>query len=101
MRLYIEDVTQRLEKMRDQSLVQGMENYMKNKFPFLGIRSTPRRNQMKEWKKSLPADLSRSEAWEIVLELWQKEEREYHHFALDWMMTWSIKSYEKDDIDGI
>ena len=72
MRLYIEDAAQRLEKVRDHSLVQGMENYMKNNFPFLGVRSTPRRNQMMEWKKTLPAQLSRREAWEIVLELWQK-----------------------------
>ena len=101
MRLYIEDAAQRLEKVRDHSLAQGMENYMKNNFPFLGVRSTPRRNQMMEWKKTLPAKLSRREAWEIVLELWQKEEREYHHFALDWMMTWPMKSYEKEDIEGI
>ena len=101
MRLYIEDAAQRLEKVRDHSLAQGMENYMKNNFPFLGVRSTPRRNQMMEWKKTLPAQISRREAWEIVLELWQKEEREYHHFALDWMMTWHMKSYEKEDIEGI
>ena len=74
---------------------------MKNKFPFLGIMSGPRKEVMRAWKATLPTTLTRNEIWDIIRELWQKEEREYHQLALDWMLTWNIKSFEKSDIEHI
>lgn len=101
MIVYIDDLSKRLELVRDSSRVTAMENYLKNKFPFLGVMSGPRKEVMRAWKASLPSTLTRNETWDIILELWQKEEREYHQLALDWMLTWNIKSYEKTDIDHI
>ena len=101
MRIYVDDLELRFQKVRDHSRIQGMENYMKNNFPFLGIMSTPRREVLRSWKTTLPNNLSRKQAWELVRELWLKEEREYHQFALDWLMTWPAKSYQKEDIDEI
>ena len=101
MRTYIEDVSARLESMRDVARAVQMEKYLKNNFPFLGVMSQPRKGVMKAWKATLPKDLSHEQAWDIVKELWQKEEREFHHFALDWVMSWPIKSYQKEDIKEI
>ncbi|MFM6933894.1 MAG: DNA alkylation repair protein [Flavobacteriales bacterium] len=101
MRVYIDDLSERLELIRDHSRIEAMENYMKNNFPFLGIMSTPRRVVYRAWKETLPKDLTRQQCWEIVRELWQKEEREYHQIALDYMMSWPLKSYQKEDIQGI
>ena len=101
MSAYIDDLSKRLELVRDSSRVTAMENYLKNKFPFLGVMSGPRKEVMRAWKASLPSTLTRNETWDIIRELWQKEEREYHQLALDWMLTWNIKSYEKTDIDHI
>lgn len=98
---YIDDLSKRLELVKDSSRVTAMENYMKNKFPFLGVMSGPRKEVMRSWKACLPATLTRNEAWDLIRELWQKEEREYHQLALDWMLTWNIKSYEKADIEHI
>ena len=98
---YIDDLSKRLELVRDPSRVTAMENYMKNNFPFLGVMSGPRKVVMHAWKASLPISLSRGETWDLIHELWQKEEREYHQLALDWMLTWNIKSYEKSDIEHI
>jgi 3-methyladenine DNA glycosylase AlkD len=98
---YIDDLSTRLELVRDSSRVTGMENYLKNKFPFLGVMSGPRKEVMRTWKASLPTTLTRNETWDLIRELWQMEEREYHQLALDWMLTWNIKSYEKSDIEHI
>jgi 3-methyladenine DNA glycosylase AlkD len=101
MNAYIDDLSKRLELVRDASRAIAMENYLKNKFPFLGVMSGPRKEIMRAWKASLPATLTRSETWDLIRELWQKEEREFHQIALDWMLTWNIKSYEKSDIEHI
>jgi 3-methyladenine DNA glycosylase AlkD len=101
MSIYTDDLSRQLELKRNPSRAIAMEKYMKNKFPFLGVMSGPRKEVMRAWKATLPATLSRSESWEIIRELWQKEEREYHQLALDWMLTWNIKSYEKTDIHHI
>jgi 3-methyladenine DNA glycosylase AlkD len=101
MTAYIDDLSKRLELVRDSSRVTAMEKYMKNKFPFLGIMSGPRKEVMRAWKATLPTTLTRNEMWDIIRELWQKEEREYHQLALDWMLTWNIKSFEKSDIEHI
>jgi 3-methyladenine DNA glycosylase AlkD len=101
MSAYIDDLSKRLELVRDSSRVTAMENYLKNKFPFLGVMSGPRKEVMRAWKANFPSTLTRNETWDIIRELWQKEEREYHQLALDWMLTWNIKSYEKTDIDHI
>lgn len=101
MNAYFDDLSKRLELVSDASRVTAMENYLKNKFPFLGVMSGPRKEVMRAWKSTLPIQMSRSETWDFIRELWQKDEREYHQLALDWMLTWNMKSFEKSDIEHI
>lgn len=101
MNAYFLDLSKRLELVRDPSRVTAMENYMKNKFPFLGVMSGPRKEVMRAWKSTLPKNMSRCETWDFIRELWQKDEREYHQLALDWMLTWNMNAYEKTDIEHI
>lgn len=57
-----------------------MEKYMKNHFPFLGIKSPLR----KELSKRLFTEQGVPENWEeVVRELWEQPEREYQYVALD------------------
>ncbi|MED4585163.1 DNA alkylation repair protein [Brevibacillus choshinensis] len=57
-----------------------MEAYMKNQFPFLGIKTPLRR----ELSKRLFREQGIPEDWDVVVrELWSLPEREYQYIALD------------------
>ncbi len=59
-----------------------MEKYMKNRYPFLGIRAPERRKQ----SKKLIMDskyYSLNELFNIIDYLYGKNEREYHYVAID------------------
>jgi 3-methyladenine DNA glycosylase AlkD len=62
---------------------ERMAAYMKNHFPFLGIMKTERTALTKEMLK-----VCRTATPEIIHAgislLWQKPEREYHYFAIEW-----------------
>ncbi len=77
----------------------GMNAYMKNKFVFFGIKAPVRKALADAWIKSLPATLSPTERKEIVWELYNQEQREFHYVAIDWMNAWKKEMIEKDDSD--
>ncbi|MGG4494078.1 DNA alkylation repair protein [Brevibacillus reuszeri] len=71
---------QAFQARADQALAGPMEKYMKNLFPFLGIKSPLR----KELSKQLFREQGIPDNWEeIVRELWVLPEREYQYLALD------------------
>lgn len=74
----------------------GMEKYMKNLFPFLGITSPERKLICKELlaKKNLP---EKSEAIKFSKILWNKNEREFQYVAMDLLDKYK-KQLEVDDI---
>jgi 3-methyladenine DNA glycosylase AlkD len=74
----------------------GMEKYMKNLFPFLGISSPERKLICKELlaKKNLP---EKSEAINFSKILWNKKEREFQYVAMDLLDKYK-KQLEVDDI---
>lgn len=68
---------------------KAMAAYMKNLFPFLGIKSVPRRKLFKNFVAEFGwPDVAEVDA--LVKELWQKEEREYQYLALD-LLEWRFK----------
>jgi 3-methyladenine DNA glycosylase AlkD len=75
----------------------AMENYMKNKFPFFGIKTNDRRLILKElssqYKQEIDADFRR-----ISLELFQKKEREFHYCGQEILFKSIKKKFLKDDI---
>lgn len=57
----------------------GMEKYMKNRFTFLGLNAPLR----KELQKPIFAEINKSSTGlEIVQELWNQPEREFHYAAI-------------------
>jgi 3-methyladenine DNA glycosylase AlkD len=74
----------------------GMEKYMKNLFPFLGISSPERKLICKELlaKKNLP---EKPEAINFSKILWNKKEREFQYVAIDLLDKYK-KQLEVDDI---
>jgi 3-methyladenine DNA glycosylase AlkD len=57
-----------------------MEAYMRNQFPFLGIKSPERRMITSSHMKTTPL-LSEKELVVVVKQLWKMKEREYQYFG--------------------
>ncbi|MCG2612318.1 DNA alkylation repair protein [Flavobacterium sp. SM15] len=77
-------------------LAAPMEAYMKNNFPFLGIKTTPRRTLFKEiW--NLHKEEIKQNTRAIALELYNKKEREFHYCAIEILMKELKKKNQKED----
>lgn len=59
-----------------------MENYMKNRYPFVGVKSPDRKKQSKELINESKL-YSLEQLFQIINYLYQKEEREYQNVAID------------------
>ncbi|MGR9050362.1 DNA alkylation repair protein [Halobacillus faecis] len=92
-----ENVTTVLEKHRDEDQRIPMENYMKNHFPFFGIKAPDRKRilapLLKEYK-----DMTADERLEAAVLLFQKSERECHYAALAFLEK-GIKKAPEHSID--
>lgn len=84
------------EQHRNMENAIPMQKYMKNHFPFLGIKS-PLRKELsgKFFKESgiLKEPLQPG----FVLALWEKDEREYQYAAMDYIEK-SLKKLKKEDL---
>lgn len=79
----------------NQETARPMEAYMKNQFPFLGIKTPLRR----ELGKRLFQEQGNPEDWEVVVrELWSLPEREYQYIALD-LLGKGKKRYIPEDLE--
>jgi len=79
---FISCVTRLFEGARDGRIASGQTAYMRNKFPFLGIQSAPRKQLQKvAFDKHKVKD--EKELTRLVKALWLKEEREFQHCAID------------------
>lgn len=116
---YSSEVVARLreafEPHADQDRANGMTNYMRNQFPFVGIQTTPRRKLARAALSGLPRPSER-EVVEASTALYQLAPREYQYAAvelvaanvtgcspafvdhLEWMVT--TKSWW-DTVDGL
>lgn len=75
----------------------AMSKYMKNKFPFYGIKTTERRLLFKTiWKQNQQEVAENTRA--IALELYKKEQRELHYCAIEILIKELKGKYKKEDI---
>ncbi|QED49808.1 DNA alkylation repair protein [Cytobacillus dafuensis] len=84
------------EQKRNREKAIPMENYMKNHFPFLGIK-TPERNQLMKLFYQESGILKKSFQPDLVTALWEKDEREYQYAALDYIGR-SLKKLDKQHL---
>ena len=97
---FITDLKTDLYKNANPELAIPMENYMKNNFSFLGIKTQERRAILKiHWEnhKIEVKQNFRSIAWE----LFTNKEREFHQCAIDLICKEIKKKYVIDDIQLI
>lgn len=77
-----------------------MENYMKNHFPFYGIKTEKRRLIFKAiWQEH--HDEVKQNSREIALQLFDFKEREMHYCAIEILIKNLKKNYQLDDIQLI
>ena len=77
----IVSLIQLFEENRNEVQAGPMEKYMKDQFPFLGIKKPLRSELQKQFFKQTGV-LNEPFNHEFVLALWQKDEREYQYAAL-------------------
>lgn len=95
MDLITVEIIDRLSSLRNESKSQAMAKYMRDKFTFLGISSPDRKQVVKEYIPRLRS-LDQLARAEIILALWQQEEREYQYGAMDLYIACKSKLAEED-----
>lgn len=94
---FITDLENSLRSNSNRETAIPMENYMKNNFSFLGIKTEERRAFFKEnyekYKSEIKANF-RTISWE----LFNKKEREFHQCAIDLLVKEFKKNYVFEDI---
>jgi len=92
----VADLEFRFNAFRNDERAIGMSNYMKGKFTFYGIDSKQRRWIFTDWKKYIKIN-EREEFWELIHELWNREQREFHYAAIDLLLQRKKKEYHRED----
>lgn len=72
---------QQLQAIAKEDKKEGMERYMRNQFPFLGVQSVARREVEKEFFK--PFARTKEVPFDTIDWLWAQPEREFKYIALD------------------
>jgi len=84
------------EQNRDKEKAISMENYMKNNFSFLGIKTPERNNLVKKFYQE-SGILKEEFRPDFIRTLWEMDEREYQYMALDYIDK-SLKKLEKQQL---
>lgn len=95
MKELISALTIEFEKNANEKIAFEQKAYMRNQFEFYGIKTTLRREIQKPFfiKEFLPP---KDQLTKMVKILWEKPERDYHHFAQELVFKYLKKLEEKD-----
>ena len=97
--LHISALIREMERQRNPTIALGMAAYLKNRFVCYGIKSPVRNAIQKAWFESLKrANLDR---WDIVMNLYNLDQREYHYVAIDYLNKTPKKEIQKDDYKAL
>ncbi len=78
---------------------EGMQAYIKNLYPFLGVTATARKAAFKQFVTYWhPQNKQELKQW--IVELWNEPEREFQYMALEFMSKY-IKWFDHSDIPFI
>lgn len=95
----IADLEKQLVAARQPERAVKVEAYMKNRFHFFGMETQVRRNIQQPYLHALLKITDREKRWDIIRELYAKDEREFHYLAIDWLNKWPKKYFTPADID--
>lgn len=97
---FCSDLEADFRKASNRELAIPMENYMKNNFSFLGIKTEQRRAIFKSNYEQNKAEV-KSNFRAISWELFQMKEREFHQTAIDLLVKEFKKNFVLEDIQLI
>ncbi|RDW19593.1 DNA alkylation repair protein [Oceanobacillus arenosus] len=97
--MYINQLIPILAENQNKVDAVKMEKYMRNKFPFLGIRAPERKALMRRFYQETMI-LKEPFQVDFVFSLWKQAEREYQNAALDYIER-SLKKLEKEHLSLI
>ncbi|QJD82190.1 DNA alkylation repair protein [Cohnella herbarum] len=97
MKSYVDHLAAWFRQHADPGKAKPMENYMRNQYPFLGLKTPERTSLTKQfWAEyGIPAG---EELLAVVLQLWQLPEREFQNVAMAFLEKYGKQS-KRDDID--
>ncbi|HHU30814.1 MAG TPA: DNA alkylation repair protein [Firmicutes bacterium] len=84
------------EANRNEEQAVPMAKYMKNKFPFLGIKTPARKKLLQKFYEE-SGILREAFQKDFVLALWQQDEREYQYAAISYICR-SLNKLNKNDL---
>lgn len=93
-------ISEDFQKASNAALALPMANYLKNNFTFFGIKTEQRRTIFKTNYEKYKLEV-KSNFREIAWELFQKQEREFHHCAIDLLQKAFKNNYRLEDIQFI
>jgi 3-methyladenine DNA glycosylase AlkD len=93
----ISELESLFEPCRNAKRAQTARAYMKDNFHYIGMRTDDRRTVQKSWVEAIKTIDDRNERWNIIRALFEKEERDYHYVAIDWLNSWPKKYYSTED----
>ncbi|MCA0989815.1 DNA alkylation repair protein [Pseudalkalibacillus hwajinpoensis] len=91
----LDRIQEELEAVQNKEEAKKMEKYMRNHFPFLGVKTPERRKAVKTVLKQ-ERILDFQEIRPLLQELWLLSEREYQNVALD--LLGHVKHFPKESI---
>ncbi|NUY79862.1 DNA alkylation repair protein [Flavobacterium sp. MAH-1] len=94
---FVKELKRVLDENSDKKAAEPMAAYMKNLFPYLGIRNEKRKGILKPIWNEHSAEI-KSDYRNIALELWKLPEREFHYCAMEILYKEIKNRYEKEDI---
>ena len=88
----------KLQERSDPDNAIAMKAYMKNRFPFYGVKAPIRKAILKETLIGFKGSITPENCSELVLHLYAMEERELHLCAIELVDQTLKKKYRKEDI---
>lgn len=97
MQSFASRLTTLFEAHRNEGQAEPMKKYMRDRFSFLGIKK-PLRSQLEKQFFQATGILKEPFYPSFILELWERDEREYQYTALVYIEK-SLKKLQKVDLD--
>ncbi|MFT5779906.1 MAG: 3-methyladenine DNA glycosylase AlkD [Crocinitomicaceae bacterium] len=92
---HLKHLTDCFELFQDEAQAKKMSAYMKGLFPYYGVSAPQREQIQKEWFASIKG--TQYDFWELIIALYDREEREFQMVAIDLLKKRPVKQYELDD----
>lgn len=93
-KINLEEIKRIFQANSNEENAEAMSNYMRNKFPFYGIKKPLSKELIKPYMKDVKF-YSEKDIYKLVSELWLEKEREMQYLALT-LMNYYFKKHSMD-----